>query len=97
MMTPKQEAAIRARDAEVAERPGGYRASSYRMAGRANEDRRVLLAEIDRLRGLLAEPSDAMIEAARISLTNRVWGWHGLLPDIARAALVAGLRAMVKP
>lgn len=30
----------------------------------AFKDRRILLAEIDRLRGLLAEPSEAMVEAA---------------------------------
>ena len=60
-MTPAREAAIRNRDAWVREGLGGYKAARYRIAALANEDRRDLLAELDRVRGLLAEPSDAML------------------------------------
>lgn len=52
-------------------------------------------AEIDRLRGLLAEPSEAMVEAAADAMDT---GYRDDAPSrrLVRAALVAAGRAMVK-
>ena len=89
-MTPAEEADIRARSkADL----------KFERSSQAAIDRRILLAEFDRLRGLLVAPSDAMIEAALVAWFGYGGGYvySKEMKAEMRAGLVAAGKEAMKP
>lgn len=87
-MDSTEEATIRARDARYGKSISGI------MSPQAVFDRRLLLAELDRLRALLAEPTDAMVEAALRSWFSYSGGY--VYSEAAKAEMRAALGAAWK-
>lgn len=91
-MGPAEEAAIRARDADCTTT---QRLRENGPANIAHLDRRILLAELDRLRALLAKPTKDMVSEALGEWWDGAGREGATVRSRMRAALVAAGRAMV--